>query len=78
MSVFVDFTSYMNGIFYIYLEYFNKENTFLGVKRLYMRYDDEKLNPQIYEKMAKECLVEPPKKELEEIKKHVNNNPVIN
>lgn len=29
-----------------------------------------------YEKMAKECLVEPPKKELEEIKKHVNNNPV--
>lgn len=44
----------MNGIFYIYLEYFNKENTFLGVKRLYMIYDDEKLNPQIYEKMAKE------------------------
>lgn len=44
----------MNGIFYIYLEYFNKENTFWGVKRLYMIYDDEKLNPQIYEKMAKE------------------------
>lgn len=44
----------MNGIFYIYLEYFNKENNILGVKNLFMVYDDEKLSPQIYEKMAKE------------------------
>lgn len=44
----------MNGIFYIYLEYFNRENNILGVKNLFMVYDDEKLSPQIYEKMAKE------------------------